>query len=243
MNTPAPQHRLKWSFVLPFFIGGCLLMAGSVYRFVWPDVKQYYSAVHVASRKAEKEWRQTQERQESQIRSIIELAAQHIRSLDGRCFTVPKKDVSLLDGIDLSGWRGDDQDLPLLRVFVLLEDDNRINGHSNSFTLTLGPAATDSSLAYLEGLANLFKLDLSQTQITDAGLAHLKVLSNLERLTLSRTDVTGAGLEHLIGMEHLRELRVDQTRVSDAEAKEWQRRMPYTTIYGTGEPLPGKQEE
>ena len=50
---------------------------------------------------------------------------------------------------------------------------------------------------HLEGLTNLKKLYLWDTQVTDAGLVHLVGLTNLKWLYLYGTQVTDAGLAEL----------------------------------------------
>lgn len=171
MQTPRPSSRSAWLVVGPLFVGSCLLLAWSVYRNAWPDWQTYFEPTKVAGRAAQRELAAERARHERQIRSLIELAADHIRQLGGTCSQSAVKGANILDEIDLSKWRGKDPDLALLRVFLLLEDDNRINDHNNWFTLILPPATTDDSLLYVENLTNLCALRMPGSSVTDAGLS------------------------------------------------------------------------
>ncbi|MHC4177524.1 MAG: hypothetical protein ACYSWU_08460, partial [Planctomycetota bacterium] len=56
---------------------------------------------------------------------------------------------------------------------------------------------TTSGLANIEGLTELRRLGLSDTQATDAGLEHLKGLTKLNVLELKNTRVTDAGVQRI----------------------------------------------
>ncbi len=73
----------------------------------------------------------------------------------------------------------------------------------------------DGDFACLEGLANLDKLDLSETFLTDAGLEHLKRLPRLRELILCRTQVTDAAVRTLKEMPALVHVDIEGTRITD----------------------------
>jgi len=215
MDAPRKSARPAWLVVGPLLAGICLLLAWSVYRNAWPNLQAYFEPANVAGRAAQRELAAQRARHERQIRSIIELAADHIRQLGGTCSQSAVKGENILDEIDQSKWRGKDPDLALLRVFLLLEEDNRINDHSNWFTVTLPPATTDDSLLYVENLTNLCELSMPGSSVTDAGLTHLERLTNPYALNLSKTKVTGSGLDRLESLSKLRTLDLSGTRVTD----------------------------
>lgn len=81
----------------------------------------------------------------------------------------------------------------------------------------LADAATDDSLAVLEGLEPcLVSLDLARTGVTGAGLARLRDFRHLRRLRLDHTAVDDSGLDHLSGLESLEYLNLVGTPVTDA---------------------------
>jgi len=71
-------------------------------------------------------------------------------------------------------------------------------------------------LIHLEGLGQLWYLDLTGTHITDAGLAHLAGLGQLSYLNLSARQVTDAGLLRLRGLPVFRPSISVGTQVTDA---------------------------
>jgi hypothetical protein len=74
---------------------------------------------------------------------------------------------------------------------------------------------SDRGLKRLEGLTDLWQLDLSDYRVTDAGLQHLGGLTGLEVLHLDRTDVTDAGLAELEALPRLRVLGLAGCRITD----------------------------
>ena len=61
-------------------------------------------------------------------------------------------------------------------VIAIAQNDNRldVDFHLQSSDVT------DQSLVSLEGLKNIYSLNLGKTKITDAGLAHIEGLASLE---------------------------------------------------------------
>ena len=70
-------------------------------------------------------------------------------------------------------------------------------------------------MEYLQDLASLIILDVSQTSITDAGLRKLTRLTNLEDLRFGGTKVSDAGVDSLKDMKYLKTIEVWGTRMSD----------------------------
>ncbi len=87
-----------------------------------------------------------------------------------------------------------------------------------SLTITETPIR-DASLASLARLTRLQELTLDRTGLTDAGMPHLAALKNLTLLVLSRNAVGDPGVEHLRGMRLLSFLMLDRTRVGDRGLK------------------------
>ena len=78
-----------------------------------------------------------------------------------------------------------------------------------------GTPISDSDLAMLKGLRNLYYLSLIVTPVSDAGLVHLEGLTKLSYLDLRGTKVTDAGLAHLEAAQ-LNWLIAQHTRISGA---------------------------
>ena len=70
---------------------------------------------------------------------------------------------------------------------------------------------TNTGLAYIGGLVELYELELPGTSIGDEGLRHLTSLSNLRKLSLMYTRVSGEGLKHLRSLSNLESLALDLT--------------------------------
>lgn len=49
------RSRRPGVFVWLLFVGSCLLLAGSFYRYVWPGVHRYYEPSQVAARQEQSE--------------------------------------------------------------------------------------------------------------------------------------------------------------------------------------------
>ena len=75
---------------------------------------------------------------------------------------------------------------------------------------------SDDTLAQLQGLTQLKKIDIGRSGVTDAGLANLRGLTGLEQLVLGGNPITDAGLVHLRGLRSLKILSLDDTQVTDA---------------------------
>jgi hypothetical protein len=80
-------------------------------------------------------------------------------------------------------------------------------------------SATDADLAYLRGLDQLYRVDVSGSQITDAGLRPLGDLPALQILLLNDTNITGDGLRNLRGLKHIHHIGLDDTPMTDAGLK------------------------
>jgi serine/threonine protein kinase len=76
-----------------------------------------------------------------------------------------------------------------------------------------GPGVGNDGVRHLRGLTSLQVVRLGLPSITDDGLQNLAGLVNLKRLDLGGTRVTDAGLEHLAGLKKLQHLSLDQTAV------------------------------
>lgn len=144
---------------------------------------------------------------------------------------------------------------------VLRAESNTIEvGNANelpagSFTvlqveLSNNPQVADADLARLRGLAELGRIDLTDTPVTDAGLVHLQKLvslaavhlhgtrvtdrglaclrglSKLQGLGLTRTAVTGSFLEHFQGHPALVVLELDSSQVND-QGLQWLKGLPH----------------
>lgn len=203
--------RRKWAIALLFVASSCLLLAVSLYRFAWPNVKRYFSTSQVAARQRERYC----EVFRKQVDTIKELAIDRIRTLGGRCDKEMGKGNEVFYHIDLSGWRGGDGDLAmLLPPFRLLADDNHLNDPDRFVWLTLDSKATDYSLAFVRDLTNLRRLTVAGTSITDAGLERLDGLAQLWDLNLSTTQISDQSLDDLAGLKELYRLDVSGTRVT-----------------------------
>ena len=75
---------------------------------------------------------------------------------------------------------------------------------------------SDEGLKSLSSLHQLTELDLHGTRVSDQGLSQLKDLGQLRKLNLLGTQVTDAGLENLLGMSQLEELVLYRTQVTNA---------------------------
>ena len=84
---------------------------------------------------------------------------------------------------------------------------------------------TDEGLVHLQGLVSLWAVHLHGTRITDRGLESLKGLSNLQGLGLTRTAVTGSFLQHFQGHPALIVLELDSSQVND-QGLQWLKGLP-----------------
>jgi hypothetical protein len=106
MQTPKRSSRAAGLVVGPLLADSGLLLAWSVDRNAWPDWQAHFEPTKVAGLAAQRELAAERARHERQIRSLIELAANHIRQLGGTCSQSAVKGANILDEIDLSKWRG-----------------------------------------------------------------------------------------------------------------------------------------
>jgi len=84
---------------------------------------------------------------------------------------------------------------------------------------------TDEGLVHLQKLVSLWGVHLHGTRVTDRGLEGLRGLSGLEGLGLTRTAVTGAFLEHFQGHPALVVLELDSSQVND-QGLQWLKGLP-----------------
>ena len=84
---------------------------------------------------------------------------------------------------------------------------------------------SDEGLVHLQGLVSLWAVHLHGTRITDRGLESLKGLSNLQGLGLTRTAVTGSFLQHFQGHPALTVLELDSSQVND-QGLQWLKGLP-----------------
>jgi Gluconolactonase len=75
---------------------------------------------------------------------------------------------------------------------------------------------TDKGLQYIAGLTQLEELDLYGTRVTDQGIAHLKNLTGLRKLNISGAPITDESLPVLAGMSKLRELNMYRSRITNS---------------------------
>jgi Leucine-rich repeat (LRR) protein len=80
--------------------------------------------------------------------------------------------------------------------------------------------------AELPKMANLKKLDLSQTQIGDAAMDSVAKLEGLEWLNLYGTQVTDAGIMTLKGLGNLKKIYLWQSKATPEGAKALQAELP-----------------
>ena len=97
------------------------------------------------------------------------------------------------------------------RVMSIAQNDDRLEV---DFHLQ-DSDVTSESLACLEGLKNLYSLNLGKTKINDAGFAHIKGLTALNRLYLQETKITDKGLINLKGLSNLTYLNLYGTAITD----------------------------
>jgi hypothetical protein len=85
---------------------------------------------------------------------------------------------------------------------------------------------TDSTLDYLQSMANLRELDLNDTKVTDAGVPKIKG-KPLVTLRLRNTAITDAGFrENFLGLDSLMELDLRGTAVLPATFRDWKTAKP-----------------
>ena len=116
-----------------------------------------------------------------------------------------------------------------------------LEGLKNIYSLNLGKTKiTDAGLVHIEGLASLNRLYLQETKITDKGLGHLKGLHDLVYLNLYGTAVTDQGLANLAGLSKLTNLYVWQTKVTAAGIDKLKKSLPGVNVITGTEPEPKK---
>jgi hypothetical protein len=112
-----------------------------------------------------------------------------------------------------------------------------LEGLKNIYSLNLGKTKiTDEGLVHLEGLTSLNRLYLQETHITDKGLVHLKGLRDLVYLNLYGTAVTDQGLANLAGLSNLKNLYLWQTKVTEVGINKLKKLLPRVNIVTGTEP-------
>ena len=116
-----------------------------------------------------------------------------------------------------------------------------LEGLKNIYSLNLGRTKiTDAGLIHLEGLTTLNRLYLQETKITDKGLVHLKNLRSLVYLNLYGTAVTDQGLENLAGLSNLKNLYLWQTKATEAGINKLKKSLPNANVVTGTDPEPKK---
>jgi hypothetical protein len=108
----------------------------------------------------------------------------------------------------------DDADLTLFSRFVLIDLNERTDGHKDPTPKKPGDRVTDDWLKNLAGQDQLRRLELSGTAVTSAGLIHLKELRNLEWLNVCLTAVDDRGFEHLAGMTKMKRMVICASKIT-----------------------------
>jgi hypothetical protein len=179
------------------------------------------------------------------------LGAIHSNSVSGQVKnTAPGPDQQIIEKIEKAGGR----------VLSIAQNDNRLEvdfhlqssdvtdqslvslqGLKDIYSLNLGKTKiTDAGLAHVEGLTTLNRLYLQETKITDKGLVHLKGLHDLAYLNLYGTAVTDQGLASLAGLSNLKNLYLWQTKVTEAGIDKLKKSLPSVNIVTGTEPEPKK---
>lgn len=122
-----------------------------------------------------------------------------------------RKQKAAADAIVKAGGRVDAESTWLGR---LLRDDSLVSVTDAGFVYPLNNV-TDTELAPIQDLHELYSLDIIDTQVTDAGLAYLQGLTQLESLDLTKTKITNDGLKKLQHLTQLVFLFLSHTKITD----------------------------
>jgi hypothetical protein len=214
VKSDATRSRRPGLFVWLLAVGSCLLLAGSIYQFVWRDVRQHFEPSQVAARQQQRERADYRQGYRQQVDRMVALAIERVQTLGGQCQKREWKEEFY--EIDLSHSQGTDADLALLLPFQLLAEDNRLNDPDRFFGLTLNSKTTNDSLAYVGDLTNIVTLKVSGSGVTDAGLFYLNRLDQLRVLDLSGTQVSDDSIDLLARWKELNRLDVSDTGITVA---------------------------
>lgn len=183
--------------------------------------------------------------------AFLLLGVIHLNSVSGQVKNpVPGPDQQSIEKIEKAGGH----------VIAIAQNDNRLEvdfhlqssdvtdqslvsleGLKNIYSLNLGKSKiTDAGLAHIAGLTTLNRLYLQETKITDKGLVHLKGLRDLVYLNLYGTAVTDQGLVNLAGLSNLKNLYVWQTKVTEAGIDKLKKSLPGVNVIIGTEPEPKK---
>jgi hypothetical protein len=162
----------------------------------------------------------------------------------------PNPDQQLIGKIEKAGGRvlavaqNDDRlevDFHLQSSDVTDQSLASLDGLKNVYSLNLAKTKiTDAGLIHLEGLITLNRLYLQETKITDKGLVHLKGLRNLVYLNLYGTAVTDHGLDNLISLSNLKNLYLWQTKVTEPGISKLKKSLPNLNVVAGTDPEPKK---
>ncbi len=93
-----------------------------------------------------------------------------------------------------------------------------------------GVSLKKEAIASISSLANLRKLNLSNTPITDEDIAQLANLKELRSLNLVGTDVSATGLAQLSKLQHLKYVYLYKTKISAEERESLEKMFASTTF-------------
>lgn len=234
VESDATRARRPGVFIWLLAVGSCLLLAGSIYQYVWPNVQQHFEPLQVAARRQQRERANYCRGYRQQVDRMLALATERVRALGGRCYKQQGKFDREFYHIDLSHWQGTDADLKFLLPFRLLAEDNRLNDPDRFFKLTLNSKTTDDSLAFVGDLTNLLTLKVAGSAVTDAGLSSLSRLDQLLVLDLSGTQVSDDSIDLLARWKRLNRLDVSNTEMTVAGIARFLRETPRVTVVFTG---------
>lgn len=210
-TRPGERPRRIWRWIAVIGMGCMLGLVFTVVAVLWFFPLE---SPETAQRRRAEAARQADWACQSAVRKqAVAEAVKPVEKLGGQCGRERGKGSGFRLAVDLSHWRGRDEDLRLLRAFLPLDDNS---GAAVTLSLTMPPSATDASLSHIAQLTNLWSLDLTGTAVTDAGMEHLRGMKKLTILTLSDTAVDDEAVRRLDELPKLAQVSVIGTRVTPA---------------------------
>jgi hypothetical protein len=91
---------------------------------------------------------------------------------------------------------------------------------------------TDKDLSILQGLKNIEKLWLDETQITDQGIKEVSSLPKLIYINLASTGATKSGVENLLENKSIQSVYLYQTRIDPTEIALLKNKWKAVRIFG-----------
>ena len=88
----------------------------------------------------------------------------------------------------------------------------------------------DDGLKHLASMQQLRELHILSDDVTDNGLVYLRDLSNLKLLRIWSASVSARGLSHLTGLSNLRELHLYGKQITEDGVANLRRALPNCTI-------------